>query len=82
MLHLAAIGDNLAFIEHAVAHQTLHERALARAVFAKQRVNRAGLDLDRDFVERAKRAERLARADHCEALRACEALDMIRHPKW
>src|SRR5258707_4603349 len=66
---LAAVQQDLAFVGLIVAHGTFHQGALAGAVLAQQRVEGAGLDADRDIVERGQRAEMLGKADQLQRRR-------------
>src|SRR5258708_25968268 len=66
---LAAVQQDLAFVGGVVAHGALDQRALARAVFAQQRMEGAGLDAHRDIVERRQCAEVLAEADQFQRRR-------------
>src|SRR5579864_5135899 len=53
----ALADDDLALGGVVIAHDALDERTLARAVFPKQRVQRAGPNLESDIVERQEIAE-------------------------
>ena len=68
-LDLAVVQQDLALVGGVVAHGALHQRALARAVLAQQRMEGAGLDLHRDVVECRHRAESLGEADQLEGRR-------------
>ena len=67
------------------AHDAFDQRRLAGAVLAEQRVERAGLDLDRHVVERDEAARR---SWSCRRLRAtgarsgCVAGDRCRRRSW
>src|SRR5206468_11682249 len=54
-----------AFVGALETDDALHQRALAGAVLAQQRMKAAGGDLDRDILERGKGAEALG---HVQAL--------------
>src|SRR5262249_24757178 len=63
-LALAAAHDDLARVGRVVSDQALHEGALAGAVLAQERRERAGRDAQRDAVERREGAEALGHAEH------------------
>jgi hypothetical protein len=60
---------HLAFIRRMGTGKHLHERALARAILADQRVDLARQDLQVDAPQRNRRTEGLADAPHDEAWR-------------
>ncbi len=61
--HFRAVEQDLAAIGRVEAHDAFDERGFAGAVLAEQRMNRSGLDLDRDVFERDQRAENLGHPD-------------------
>src|SRR5260221_300751 len=66
-LGLPAVDQHLAGGRAIEAHHALHQRRLAGAVLAEQRVERAGRHLDRDVVERRESAEAHRHADRLDA---------------
>jgi hypothetical protein len=67
---LAAAHDDLARVRLVIADETFHERALAGAVLAEQRGERARLDSHGDVVERGEGAETFGHAKHLDVDRA------------
>src|SRR5206468_4202032 len=67
---LLPTDEEIAAIGAVIAEQTFDKGRLAGAVFAKQRVDRAGLYFQRDIVERGERAEALRHARRLDAHRA------------
>src|SRR5690242_1537627 len=65
-LDLAAVQQDLPLVGGVVAHGALHQGALARAVLAQQRVERALLHPHRHIVERRQGAEALGEAHQLE----------------
>src|ERR1700722_3882729 len=64
---LAATDDDVAFGGVVIAHDALHQRALAGAVFAEQRVEGAGTYFQLDIVEREEVAEAHGHGDGVDA---------------
>ena len=63
---LVGVSDQRALVGVVEPHDALDQRRLARAVLAEQRVDAAGLDPQRDVVERRQRAEALRHARRLE----------------
>ena len=59
-----ALEFDVARVRHIGPAENLHQRALAGAIFADQRVDFARPDLQRDILERTRGAEALAHFDH------------------
>src|SRR4029077_4660231 len=66
---LAAADQHIAFGRVVVAHDAFDQRAFSRAVLAKQRVKRAGLDLQFDLVKSSEIAEPHGHGDGLDAKR-------------
>ncbi len=64
---LAVIDHQLAGIGLVIAHDAFDERRFAGAVLAKQRVKRAGPDLQRNLIERGELAETLGDIERFDA---------------
>ena len=64
---LAIADDDLAGVGQVVAHDAFDQRRLAGAVLAEERVERPGLDLQRDLIERDELAEALGHVDRFDA---------------
>ena len=67
---LAAADQDVALGRAVIAHDAFHQRALAGAVLAEQRMERAGPDLEFDIVEREEVAEPHGHGDGVDAERA------------
>jgi hypothetical protein len=66
----AAADQDVALGRVVIAHDAFHQRALAGAVLAEQRVERAGPHLEFDIVERGKSPKRMVMRDGVDAERA------------
>ena len=66
----AAADQHVAFGRAVIAHDAFHQRALAGAVLAEQRMERARPHLEFDIVERDKVAEPHGHGDGVDAERA------------
>src|SRR5262245_1115342 len=69
-LLLAASDHDVAGVGSVIAHDALHQGALAGAVLAQQRVERTGSNLERYVVERREIAEPLGHRGCFNAKRA------------
>ena len=67
---LAAADQDVALGRAVIAHDAFDQRALAGAVLAEQRVERAGPHLQLDIVERGELAEAHGHGDGVDAERA------------
>ena len=63
-----AVNVNLALVVHQRPREDVHQRGLARAVFAQQRQHLARIQAEIDLVQRTYWAEALADANHFQKL--------------